>query len=89
MTRYSIAGGVLRADLAGKEVLLNTDTGVYHLVNPTGRHLIASMEAGQSFEEAVQSLADAEGESYERIERDAQAFVDAMLSRALLEVMES
>lgn len=86
--RYRLGEGVLRADLEGQEVLLNPETGMYHILNPTARRLIAEMEAGSSIEDAVRDLAEATGEPHERIARDAHAFLDAMLSRRLLEAAE-
>ena len=41
MTRYRMPDGVLRADLDGDEVLLNPTTGAYHLLNQTGRQVVA------------------------------------------------
>jgi hypothetical protein len=46
------------------------------------------MEDGQSFEDSVRALANEAGEARQLIERDAHAFVEAMLSRRLLELVE-
>jgi hypothetical protein len=82
---FRVPSNVLRADLEGKEVLLNPDTGVYHLVNATGRSLLEAFEAGTSFDEAVTDIAARSDVDPERVRRDAQVFVDDMLSRRLLE----
>jgi hypothetical protein len=87
MTWFRLPEGVLRASLEGEEVLLNQDTGVYHLVNVTGRSLIRSFEGGDSLEDAIRSLATATGESEERVAADASAFVEAMVERGLLEAV--
>jgi hypothetical protein len=87
LTRFRIPPGVLRATVGGEEVLLNQDTGVYHLVNPTGRSLIRAFESGQSLEGAIQALARDTGEGEQRVADDASAFVDAMVERGLLERM--
>ena len=89
MTRYRLAEGVLRADLEGEEVLLNPDTGMYHLLNATGRRLLAHMEADGSMEDAIQDLAEETGEPAERIRTDALEFVEEMLGRHLIGVIES
>ena len=56
--RYLRARDVLHAQVEGEEVLLNTRTGVYHLVNRTGRELLVRMEAGDSLESAIHALAE-------------------------------
>jgi Coenzyme PQQ synthesis protein D (PqqD) len=85
VTRYRIPDGVLRATVEGEEVLLNEETGVYHLVNQTGRSLIRSFEVGNSLERAVLELARMTGEDQQRVAADASAFVHAMVTRGLLE----
>ena len=85
MTRYRIPHAVLRATMDDEEVLLNQNTGVYHLVNPTGLSLIRSFEAGDSLEQAIAALAEETGVDRRRIEVEASEFVDAMLVRGLLE----
>ena len=79
------ARDVLHAEVEGEEVLLNPRTGVYHLVNRTGRELLVRMEAGDSLESAIHALAEASGEEIGRVRRDALAFVGAMTDRGLLE----
>lgn len=88
MTRYRVVDEVLRADLEEQAVLLNPDTGTYHLLNATGRRLIAEMEAGTSLEDAIGSLVEETGGPHERIEHDARTFIEAMLDRCLLEAVE-
>lgn len=83
--RYLRARDVLHAEVEGEEVLLNTRTGVYHLVNRTGRELLVRMEAGDSLESAIHALAEGTGEEIGRVRRDAAAFVGAMTDRGLLE----
>lgn len=85
MARYRIPSGVLRAALEEEEVLLNTETGVYHLLNRTGRALLASFEEGAGLDEATRRLAEETGEAVERVAADAGEFVRAMLARRLLE----
>ena len=83
--RYLRARDVLHAEVEGEEVLLNPRTGVYHLVNRTGRELLVRMEAGDSLESAIHALAEASGEEIGRVRRDAVAFVGTMADRGLLE----
>lgn len=87
MTRYRIPRGILRAHVEGEEVLLNQDSGVYHLVNATGSSILRSFEAGSTLESAIETLARESGQSQERVTTDASAFVHAMVERGLLEPM--
>lgn len=83
--RYEIPHGVLRARIEGEEVMLNPSTGVYHLLNPTGRSLTLLLEDGKSLEEAAAEVAEETGVGQDRVLEDARSFVDAMLARHLLE----
>lgn len=74
--------------MGGEEVLLNPQSGMYHLVNPTGRALLRHMEGGRTFEEAVRALSDETGQPVERVAADAAAFVEGMVARGLLELVE-
>lgn len=89
MTSFRLAPGVLRASLEDEEVLLNIATGIYHLLNGTGLSLLASMEAGESFDSATNSLVAVSGEPAERVRADAEKFLADMLERGLLEEHES
>jgi hypothetical protein len=82
---YRIPDGVLRADLDGEEVMLNPRSGIYHLLNPTGRYLVACFSDGVSFEVAVERLAEEAGVGREDVRKDADVFVAAMMERGLLE----
>jgi NADH pyrophosphatase NudC (nudix superfamily) len=82
--RLRRAPGVLHAEVDGEEVLLNPETGIYHLVNRTGRSLIGWMEDGETLDEAVDRLAEESGEASTRVRADAAAFVSAMTERGLL-----
>jgi hypothetical protein len=83
--RYRIPRSVLRAELEGDEVLLNPETGVYHLVNDTGKAILDSLAGGSSLGECIDRLARDTDQPIDRISRDADAFVTAMLERRLLE----
>jgi hypothetical protein len=82
---YRIPESVLRAELEGDEVLLNPETGVYHLVNGTGKRILDSLSQGEGLQECIEGLARDVGAPVERVSADAEAFVTAMLERALLE----
>jgi coenzyme PQQ synthesis protein D (PqqD) len=84
-TRYRTSDGVLHAKIDEEEVLLNPDTGVYHLVNGTGRWLLDRMDEGQTLGEAIRSLSDAAGEDLQRVSAEAISFVEDMEARGLLE----
>jgi Coenzyme PQQ synthesis protein D (PqqD) len=83
--RYRRPDGVLHATIDDEEVLLNPDTGVYHLVNGTGRWLLERMEEGQTLGEAIESLSMNAGEDLQRVRAEAVSFVEAMKARGLLE----
>jgi hypothetical protein len=83
--RYRIAPPVLRAELEGDQVLLNPETGIYHLVNDTGSSILGLLADGLDLHEGVTRLSRETGEPIERVSRDAEAFVAAMVERRLLE----
>ena len=85
MTRYRMPEGVLRAELDGEEVLLNPATGVYHLLNSTGRRLIVEFDQGSPLEQAVDATAAGSVADIKRVRSDSASFVAAMLERGLLE----
>ena len=82
---YRVPDGVLRADLDGEEVMLDPRSGIYHLLNSTGRYLVACFSDGVSFEVAVERLAEEAGVEREDVRKDADVFVAAMIERGLLE----
>jgi coenzyme PQQ synthesis protein D (PqqD) len=86
--RYRVSKSVLRASLEGEEVLLSTETDQYHVVNATGRAVIAEFEAGRSLEEAVETLVADTGKPADKVRRDVDDFVQALLSRGLLETVD-
>jgi hypothetical protein len=85
MTDYRIPDGVLRAPLDEEEVLLNTKTGIYHLLNETGRAIVASLEASKSIDDIVRAEAEETGEPASRVRSDVEAFVEELRERGLLE----
>lgn len=84
-TPYRMPAGVLHAEIDGEEVLLNPDTGMYHLVNRTGRSLLTRMASGETLDRAIRTLSDEAGEEEQRVRGDALTFVEAMVDRGLLE----
>ena len=89
MPRYVLPAGVLRASLDDEEVLLNQQTGLYHLLNPTGAELLRLMGEGHTLDEAADALADATGMSRARVRGDARSFVGEMTRRGLLVEFEA
>ena len=85
LTSYRIPAGILMAEMGGEQVLLNSETGTYHLVNATGRALLNRMDAGNSLEDAILALSEESGEPAENIRSDAAAFTADMMQRGLLE----
>ena len=86
--RYRVSKSVLRASLEGEEVLLSAETDQYHVVNATGRVVIAEFDAGRSVEEAVNTLVADSGKPADKVRRDVAEFVQALLSRGLLETVD-
>lgn len=85
MTSYRMPEGVLRAELDGDEVLLNPETGVYHLLNPSGKLLVEAFDSGANIEQAVDALASDSGADVGRVRDDSESFVRNMVDRGLLE----
>ena len=86
MTTYRIPASVLRANLEAEEVLLNTDTGQYHVLNETGRGVVSSLEAGGTPGDAAVDLATSTGAPLDRVRGDVETFVQALVERGLLDV---
>jgi hypothetical protein len=77
--------GVLRAELDDDEVILNPETGVYHLLNGSAKKLMESLDAGETLDQAIDSMASTSGANAQRVREDCEAFIHAMLQRGLLE----
>jgi hypothetical protein len=88
MTTYRLAPHVLRAPLDRGEVVLNVDSGTYHLINGTGRALLARLEEGLSLRVAAARLAESSGEPLVRVLADAETFASDLLRRGLLQEVE-
>ena len=85
--RYRVSKSVLPASLEGEEVLLSTETDQYHVVNATGRAVIAEFDAGRSLEEAVEALVADSGQPADEVRSDVAEFVQALLARGFLETV--
>lgn len=85
MTRYQVPEAVLRAPLDEDEVMLNAKSGMYHMLNPTAKAILSSLEEGLSVDEAARKVSVETGESFDRVLQDSQVFVSALLERGLLE----
>jgi len=83
--RYRKPAGILHAEVDDEEVILNPETGIYHLVNRTGRFLLDRMDAGETLDQAIGSLSAGSGEDPQLVRGDSLSFVDAMTTRGLLE----
>jgi len=79
-----LAPSVMRAKLADDEVLLNTETGQYHLVNRTGREVIGEIERSGTTGAARDRLVAETGAAPDVVDGDVASFVDALLARGLL-----
>jgi PqqD family protein of HPr-rel-A system len=88
MTSYRFPHGVLRAELDGEAVLMNPDTGQYHLLNATGVQVLDSIEREGDTSAVIEELARRSGLSEAAVRTDVQNFVDALLDRQLLTVVE-
>ena len=86
MSAYRIPSAVLRADVGDEDVLLNTETGQYHVLNETGRTVLSVLEAGSTTDEAATTLATRTGTPIEQVRGDVETFVQALVDRRLLSV---
>ena len=75
---------MLQASLDDGRVLLNERTGMYHHLNRTGARIVEMLAQGETVEAIAESLARNEDEPLERVHRDVQGFVDALVERGLL-----
>jgi hypothetical protein len=89
VNRYKVPTHVLRAELSEDQVLLNPETGQYHLVNATGGVVLSALERGQSIDESVEDLARHSDQPIARLKDDVDAFIDTLLQRGLLEELEA
>jgi len=85
MSRYTLAPNVLRAEMDGREVLLNPETRMYHLLNRTGRDLLVEIQRGATIEDAIAVLADRWGTPEATVRGDVQTFLAALEERGLME----
>jgi hypothetical protein len=82
---YQVPHHVLRARLEGEEVLLNEETGAYHVLNPTGRRVMEGLEEGRDPDELIAAIVAETGEELRVVAEDVASFVSALLGRGLLE----
>ena len=86
MTTYRIAKGVLRAELEGEAVLMNPETGQYHLLNATGVEVLDSIERDGRVTDVIPLLVRQSGLSESSIATEVQSFVQSLLDRRLLDL---
>jgi hypothetical protein len=84
MTAYRLTPQVLRAPLDHGELVLNVETGMYHLINETGHALLSALEDGLSLPDAAGKLAESSGQPPDRTLADAARFVRDLAERGLL-----
>ena len=85
MTRYEVTGRVLSADVEDQSVLLNTESGQYHLLNASGRAMLAALREGRTPEEIAADVAARTGAPAEDVRADVAAFVSGLADRGLIE----
>lgn len=81
---YRPAPNVLTAVVGEDLVILNPNTGQYHLLNSTGRLLLKGLEDQGSLESAAKQVATSTAAELETVMADAKAFLDSMLERGLI-----
>jgi Coenzyme PQQ synthesis protein D (PqqD) len=84
MSRYTLPSGVLRTQVGEEEVLLNTETGQYHLLRGSGPAVVAELEAGRSLPEICDRFAERSGKDPAGISSEMEAFVGQLVDRGLL-----
>jgi Coenzyme PQQ synthesis protein D (PqqD) len=82
--QYRVPDHVLRAPLEEGEVLLNPETGAYHLVNGTGRAILAELEAGLTVPDAAGRVSGTTGHPAKEVLEDTKQLVRSMMERGLL-----
>ncbi len=85
MTRYRIPAHVLRAPLAGEEVLLDTRSELYHHLRGCGRQVVEALERDASASSVAEEIARETGEDVARVQADTEAFIATMVHLGLLE----
>jgi PqqD family protein of HPr-rel-A system len=88
MTAYRISDGVLRAELDGEAVLMNPESGQYHLLNATGVRVLDSIEHEGDVAQLIAVLASEGGPSVSKVSADVHAFITALLERQLIVEMD-
>ncbi len=76
---------VLSATTPDGEVLLNTKTGQYHFLNPTGEAVLAALRAGEPVRAAAERIAAETGADVEAVAADCEAFLVELRRRGLVE----
>jgi hypothetical protein len=88
MSEFRVPDDVLRAEVNGQEVLLNTETGMYHVLNPNGRRILIGLENGWSVDACVDAIVEATDVDRDRAEADARSFLSNLMQRRLLEAID-
>jgi hypothetical protein len=78
--------GVVYRSFVKETVILNLETGLYHGLNPTGGHMLTTLEKVATVREAAVRLASDYGIPQEQIEADLIEFCSALIERGLLQV---
>jgi hypothetical protein len=82
---YLLPDHVVRATVDDEEVLLNMETGQYHLLNDTGRVLLQRLLNGDGPEDAAEWLRS-QGAAEDEARRDLNEFSNRLVERGLLVV---
>ena len=80
---YVVPDFVLTAGTPDGEVLLNTRTGQYHFLNPTGEAVLAALRAGEDVTAAADRIAAETGADPATVRADCEAFVAELAKRGL------
>jgi hypothetical protein len=82
---YVVPEFVLSATTPDGEVLLNTRSGQYHFLNPTGEAVLAALRSGEPVRAAAERIATETGAEVEAVTADCEAFVAELRGRGLVE----
>jgi hypothetical protein len=83
--RYRLPETVLRARLESSDVLLNTRSGLYHLLSGTGPDIVEALQDGATIEAVVTTIAGRTDGELARVQADVTAFVASLVGQGLLE----
>jgi hypothetical protein len=82
---FKIAPHISWRRVEEESVLLNVDTGEYYSLDPTASSIWERIERGDKTAKIVKDIAKEYGKPETRVEKDAQEFLNDLLSEKLIQ----